>query len=92
MSLSRVLFLVGDRFIIDGFLNLLNFLYFKVVKFLWMKLDIMLVDLLINGVARLTYWTGKKVRNIQTGLLNNYVSFLLMGVILILGIILYSMR
>ncbi|MCY0866537.1 MAG: NADH-quinone oxidoreductase subunit L, partial [Aquificaceae bacterium] len=92
MSLSRVLFLVGDRFIIDGFLNLLNFLYFKVVKFLWMKLDIMLVDLLINGVARLTYWTGKKVRNIQTGLLNNYVSFLLIGVILILGIILYSMR
>ncbi|MDM7266209.1 MAG: NADH-quinone oxidoreductase subunit L, partial [Aquificaceae bacterium] len=92
MSLSRVLFLVGDRFIIDGFLNLLNFLYFKVVKFLWMKLDIMLVDLLINGVAKLAYWTGKKVRNIQTGLLNNYVSFLLMGVILILGIILYSMR
>ena len=92
MSISRVLFLVGDRFIIDGFLNLLNFLYFRVVKFLWMKLDIMLVDLLINGVARLTYWTGKKVRNIQTGLLNNYVSFLLMGVILILGIILYSMR
>ncbi len=92
MSLSRVLFLVGDRFIIDGFLNLLNFLYFKVVKFLWMKLDIMLVDLFINGVAKLAYWTGKKVRNVQTGLLNNYVSFLLIGVILILGIILYSMR
>ncbi|QWK12461.1 MAG: NADH-quinone oxidoreductase subunit L [Aquificota bacterium] len=92
MSLSRVLFLVGDRFIIDGFLNLLNFLYFRVVKFLWMKLDIMLVDLFINGVAKLAYWTGKKVRNVQTGLLNNYVSFLLIGVILILGIILYSMR
>lgn len=92
MSISRVLFLVGDRFIIDGFLNLLNFLYFRVVKFLWMKLDIMLVDLFINGVAKLAYWTGKNVRNVQTGLLNNYVSFLLIGVILILGIILYSMR
>ena len=37
---------VGDRFIIDGFLNLLNFLYFRVVKFLWMKLDIMPSNLL----------------------------------------------
>ncbi len=92
MGLSKGLFLVGDRVLIDGFINLLNFLYFKVVKFLWMKLDIMLVDLFVNGVAKLSYWTGKKVRNIQTGLLNNYVSFLLLGVVFILGVILYSMR
>ncbi|MFN4013528.1 MAG: NADH-quinone oxidoreductase subunit L, partial [Aquificaceae bacterium] len=92
MSLSRSLFSLGDRFLIDGFLNLLSWLYFKVVKFLWMKLDIMLVDLFVNGVAKISYWTGKKVRNIQTGLLNNYVSFLLLGVVLILGVILYSMR
>ncbi len=92
MNLSKALFLAGDRVLIDGFINLLNFLYFKVVKFLWMKLDIMLVDLFVNGVARVSYWTGKQVRNIQTGLLNNYVSLLLLGVVLILGVILYSMR
>ncbi|MFN7065652.1 MAG: proton-conducting transporter membrane subunit, partial [Aquificaceae bacterium] len=89
MSFSRSLFILGDRFIIDGFLNLLNWLYFRVVKFLWMKLDIMLVDLFVNGVAKLSYWTGKQFRNVQTGLLNNYVSFLLLGTVLILGIILY---
>jgi NADH-quinone oxidoreductase subunit L len=92
MGLSRAIFLAGDRVLIDGFLNLLNFLYFRVVKFLWMKLDIMLVDLFVNGVAKVSYWTGKKVRNVQTGLLNNYVSFLLLGVVFILGVILYSMR
>ncbi|MDW8096033.1 MAG: NADH-quinone oxidoreductase subunit L, partial [Aquificaceae bacterium] len=83
---------LGDRFLIDGFINLLNFIYFKVVKFLWMKLDVMLVDLFVNGVAKLSYWSGKKARNIQTGLLNNYVSFLLLGVVFILGVILYQMR
>ncbi|MCS7171373.1 MAG: NADH-quinone oxidoreductase subunit L [Aquificaceae bacterium] len=82
MSLSRVLFLAGDRALIDGIINLLNLLYFKVVRFLWMKLDIMSVDLFVNGVAKISYWAGKKVRNLQTGLLNNYVSFLLLGVVL----------
>ncbi|MCS6875864.1 MAG: NADH-quinone oxidoreductase subunit L, partial [Aquificaceae bacterium] len=92
MNLSKALFVLGDRFLIDGFINLLNFIYFKVVKFLWMKLDVMLVDLFVNGVAKLSYWSGKKARNIQTGLLNNYVSFLLLGVVFILGVILYQMR
>ncbi|MCS6999091.1 MAG: NADH-quinone oxidoreductase subunit L, partial [Aquificaceae bacterium] len=92
MGFSRALFLLGDRVLIDGLVNLLNLIYFKVVKFLWMKLDVMLVDLFVNGVAKVTYWTGKRVRNLQTGLLNNYVSFLLLGVVLILGIILYRMR
>ncbi|MCX8164424.1 MAG: NADH-quinone oxidoreductase subunit L, partial [Aquificaceae bacterium] len=92
MSLSRVLFLAGDRALIDGIINLLNLLYFKVVRFLWMKLDIMSVDLFVNGVAKISYWAGKKVRNLQTGLLNNYVSFLLLGVVLLIGMILYSMR
>ncbi|MCS6958334.1 MAG: NADH-quinone oxidoreductase subunit L, partial [Aquificaceae bacterium] len=92
MSFSKALFLVGDRVLIDGFINLLNLIYFRVVKFLWMKLDVMSVDLFINGVAKISYWTGKQVRNLQTGLLNNYVSFLLLGVVFILGIILYSMR
>ncbi|RMH07963.1 MAG: NADH-quinone oxidoreductase subunit L, partial [Aquificota bacterium] len=92
MSLSRGLFLLGDRVLIDGFINLLNFVYFKVVKFLWMKLDIMAVDLFVNGVARNAYWVGKKIRNLQTGLLNNYVSFLLLSVVFLLGIILYSLR
>ncbi|MCX8076088.1 MAG: NADH-quinone oxidoreductase subunit L, partial [Aquificaceae bacterium] len=92
MNLSKALFVLGDRFLIDGFINLTNFIYFKVVKFLWMKLDVMLVDLFVNGVAKLSYWSGKKARNIQTGLLNNYVSFLLLGVVFILGVILYQMR
>jgi NADH-quinone oxidoreductase subunit L len=91
MELSRGLFLVGDRFLIDGFINLLNFLYFRVVKFLWIKLDIYTVDLFVNGVAKFSFRFGRKASQIQTGLLNNYVAFLLFGLVVLLGIIIYFM-
>jgi NADH-quinone oxidoreductase subunit L len=91
IELSRGLFLVGDRFLIDGFINLLNFLYFKVVKFLWIKLDIYTVDLFVHGVAKFSFRFGRKASLIQTGLLNNYVVFLLFGLVVLLGIIIYFM-
>jgi NADH-quinone oxidoreductase subunit L len=91
MELSRGLFLVGDRFLIDGFINLLNFLYFRVVKFLWIKLDIYTVDLFVHGVAKFSFRFGRKASLIQTGLLNNYVVFLLFGLVVLLGIIIYFM-
>jgi NADH-quinone oxidoreductase subunit L len=91
MELSRGLFLVGDRFLIDGFINLLNFLYFRVVKFLWIKLDIYTVDLFVNGVAKFSFRFGRRASLIQTGLLNNYVAFLLFGLVVLLGIIIYFM-
>jgi NADH-quinone oxidoreductase subunit L len=91
MELSRGLFLAGDRFLIDGFINLLNFLYFRVVKFLWIKLDVYTVDLFVNGVAKFSFRFGRKASLIQTGLLNNYVAFLLFGLVVLLGIIIYFM-
>jgi NADH-quinone oxidoreductase subunit L len=91
MKLSRGLFLAGDRFLIDGFINLLNFLYFRVVKFLWIKLDIYTVDLFVHGVAKFSFRFGRKASLIQTGLLNNYVAFLLFGLVVLLGIIIYFM-
>jgi NADH-quinone oxidoreductase subunit L len=91
IELSRGLFLVGDRFLIDGFINLLNFLYFRVVKFLWIKLDIYTVDLFVHGVAKFSFRFGRRASLIQTGLLNNYVAFLLFGLVVLLGIIIYFM-
>ncbi|MCX8059839.1 MAG: NADH-quinone oxidoreductase subunit L, partial [Aquificaceae bacterium] len=92
MELSRAFFVLGDRSLIDGLVNLLNFVYFRVVRFLWTRVDVGLVDLLVNHAAKVSYWAGKRVRNLQTGLINNYVSFLLLGVVSLLGIILYSTR
>jgi len=92
MKISRGLFLAGDRFLIDGFINLLNFLYFRVVKFLWIKLDVFTVDLFVNGVAKLSFRSGKRASLLQTGLLNNYVAFLLIGLVVLIGIIIYSME
>ncbi|SHK58317.1 NADH-quinone oxidoreductase subunit L [Thermocrinis minervae] len=92
MNLSKGLFLVVDRVMIDGFINLLKHVFLKGTRFLWMKLDIKVVDLLVNGLAKLAFKTGNKTRNIQTGLLNNYVTFLLVGIIIILAVIILSLR
>ena len=92
MKTSRAMFVVGDRFVIDGLINLLNFIYFRVVKFLWIKLDVFTVDLFVNGVAKLSFKFGRKASVIQTGLLNNYIAFLLLGLVVLIGIIIYFME
>ena len=92
MKTSKVLFIAGDRFIIDGFINLTNFIYFRVVKFLWIKLDVFTVDLFVNGVAKLSFRFGRNVSLIQTGLLNNYVAFLFLGLVVLIAIIIYFME
>ncbi|WP_333784665.1 NADH-quinone oxidoreductase subunit L [Thermocrinis sp.] len=92
MKASKALFTAGDRFIIDGFINLTNFIYFRVVKFLWIKLDVFTVDLFVNGVAKLSFRFGKRASLIQTGFLNNYVAFLFLGLVVLIAIIIYFME
>ncbi len=92
MKASRWFYILGDRFTIDGFINLMSLIYLKVVKFLWMKLDVMVVDLFVNGVAKIAFKTGRYARSVQTGLLNNYILFLLIGIVFILGVITYALR
>ena len=92
LSPTTAMFVVGDRFVIDGLINLLNFIYFRVVKFLWIKLDVFTVDLFVNGVAKLSFRFGRNVSLIQTGLLNNYVAFLFLGLVVLIAIIIYFME
>ncbi len=88
---SRFAYNLGDRTVIDGTINLTYRSLLKVFKLVWKAFDIKSIDILIHTLAIGMFRGGRVLRNLQTGLLNNYVMFLLMGVVLILGIMLYAL-
>jgi len=92
MTLSKASYLIGDRRIIDGSINFVSFGYLKIARGLWKFLDIKAIDLFINWLAMFILSTGRRVSFIQTGLINNYIFFLLLGIVLILGIMLYGLN
>ncbi|NPA41106.1 MAG: NADH-quinone oxidoreductase subunit L, partial [Aquificae bacterium] len=91
MALSKVAFYVGDRFVIDGTINTAYKGFFRVAKEVWKAFDIKSIDIFIHWLALSMFRSGRLLRNLQTGLLNNYVLFLLVGIIVVLGIMLYAL-
>ncbi|RUM28241.1 MAG: NADH-quinone oxidoreductase subunit L, partial [Aquifex sp.] len=89
LVISQAIYKVGDRTIIDGFINALYKNFFKFVKFLWKYLDIKIIDLLIHEIVLTAFRTGRLSRKLQTGLINHYILFLAVGLTFILGIMLY---
>ena len=84
LKLSRAVAYVDwdlyDKYFINGFGHVTKFLS-KITGHLdYEGLDQTLVD----GVGRRTQWFGEKLKQVQTGRLQNYMLFALIGVILIL--------
>jgi NADH-quinone oxidoreductase subunit L len=53
---------------------------------LWHIGDALMIDgLVVNGSARLVGWFSGKIRQIQTGYLNDYAFAMITGLILLLG-------
>ncbi|WP_459776193.1 NADH-quinone oxidoreductase subunit L [Aquifex pyrophilus] len=92
LSVSRLTFKGVDRGLIDGFINLLYKNFFKFVKFLWKNLDIKIIDLLIHESVLSAFRIGRVSRQLQTGLLNHYIIFLTLGVVVMLGVMLYLLE
>jgi NADH-quinone oxidoreductase subunit L len=91
LKLSRRTYLLGDRTVIDGTINATYRALLRSFKVIWKAFDIKSIDIFIHALAIGMFRGGRLLRNLQTGLLNNYVMFLLMGVVLILGIMLYAL-
>ena len=51
----------------------------------WKYFDIPIIDGIVNGAAKLLGWLGSIFRRIQTGLVGNYALFLAIGVVAIVG-------
>jgi len=52
---------------------------------LWKSFDIPVIDGLVNGTAKLFGWFAERFRRIQTGLVGNYALMMALGVVIIVG-------
>jgi NADH-quinone oxidoreductase subunit L len=92
LQVSRVAFLAGDRTVIDGTINHAYRFFLRAVKVVWKIFDVKSIDLLLHCLAIGSFRGGRLLRNLQTGLVNNYVMFLLIGILVILGIMLFALE
>ena len=79
---SRIVF---HKFYID---EIYHFLFNRPVLWLSKKfyelIEIKLIDRIVNGVGSFTFWTGNKLRYIQTGHVGFYLFIMVFGIIAIL--------
>ena len=52
---------------------------------LWKSFDVQVIDGIVNGIAKLLQWIASGVRRIQTGLVSNYALMMAIGIILVVG-------
>lgn len=72
-------------FMDDLYINLLAPMGRSIGKFLWTIGDMVLIDgLIVNGSAKLVYWYSRIFRRIQSGYVNSYATFMVLGIIILL--------
>ena len=70
---------------VDGLVNLIGW-FGRVFSALQGWVDLHIVDGLINAWAMATGWVGDRLRRIQTGLVQDYLMLVLLGIALIVGL------
>ena len=75
-----------DLHVIDGLVDLSAALV-RGCSWLSGRFDLYVVDGAVNGVADVTQFVGRRVRNVQTGAINAYLYVVLLGVLG--GVLLY---
>lgn len=58
--------------------------------FLWKIFDVMIVDGIVNGLAKLTEWIGQMTRRLQSGIAQNYALLMMFGIITILIVLIFA--
>ena len=61
-------------------------------RLLWRVLDIGVIDGMVNGTARLVALAALSLRKLQSGNAQNYAYAFLVGIILVLSVIIYSVK
>ncbi|MBN2824695.1 MAG: NADH-quinone oxidoreductase subunit L [Campylobacterales bacterium] len=57
--------------------------YTEISDMLWKKVDLKIVDAIVDGIAKFTYFSGDKSRAMQTGNLSHYLNWMAVGVLLL---------
>ena len=87
IKVARPLYFIMDRkyFMDDLYINIFAPLARLTGRFLWNIGDIVLIDgLVVNGAAKVVRWYAGVSRRIQSGYVNSYATFMILGVILLL--------
>ncbi|HHO42357.1 MAG TPA: NADH-quinone oxidoreductase subunit L [Epsilonproteobacteria bacterium] len=58
--------------------------YAELSKFLWKKVDMRIVDAIVDGIANFIYTTGDEMRKMQTGNLSHYLNWMAGGAVFLL--------
>jgi NADH-quinone oxidoreductase subunit L len=58
--------------------------------FLYRVFDVRLIDGFVNGLAKSTGWVGAAMRSVQTGIVQNYAAFIVVGIVVVLGLLIFS--
>lgn len=92
-SLHSVYSVLFHKYYID---EIYDFLFVrplqKVAHFFWKVVDVILVDGSVLGLAKLSQLSGEVARLIQTGAIQIYAAFMLMGIALLVGYFIYGLR
>lgn len=59
-------------------------------KFLWKIFDVKIIDGFINNTAKATGHSGEYIRKMQSGVAQNYAVYMLVGIILIVGYLVFG--
>ncbi len=51
----------------------------------WKVFDVKIIDGIVNGTAQLLGWLGSIIRRVQTGLIGNYALMMALGIVVIVG-------
>ena len=60
--------------------------YRMVSEKFWTEVDMKIVDASVDGIAKFFYYTGDKTRSMQTGNLSNYLNWMAVGGVILLGV------
>ena len=68
--------------------------YMAISAFLWQKIDVAIVDMIVDAIAKVLYRSGDKARVMQSGNLSNMLRLMVFGllVLLLLAVIFYPAK
>ncbi|MFN7095778.1 MAG: hypothetical protein ACK4M7_10475, partial [Burkholderiales bacterium] len=87
VSAIKPLYLILERnyFMDDLYIRVLAPLGRGIGRFLWQISDVVIIDgLLVNGSAKVVAWYSKLLQRLQSGYVNTYATFMILGIILLL--------
>jgi NADH-quinone oxidoreductase subunit L len=92
ISMKKLYNLLWNKYYID---EIYEYLIVKPIKIgsenlLWKGFDVNIIDGIVNGSAKLIGYISNGLRKIQSGMVQNYAFAFVLGIIVILGIIIFK--